>query len=156
VLTLAACDPSDTARSLREPQDLRGDDLGYFCSMIVADHEGPKAQVILDDRERALWFTSVRDAAAFMILPGEPKNVSAIYVTDMSSAEWAHPENSPEVWIEARDAWFVIESSRAGGMGAAEAVPFRDSTDARAFAERFGGLVLRFTDLPEAYILSSR
>ena len=156
MLLLAACDGSGSNAPPSEPQVLSGDDLGYFCSMIVAAHEGPKAQVILDNKERALWFTSVRDAAAFMRLPGEPKNVAAIYVTDMGSADWAHPENSPNVWIEARDAWFVIESSKAGGMGAAEAVPFRESSSADAFAAEFGGRVVSYAELPEGYILSSR
>ena len=135
---------------------MTGEELGYFCSMIVTDHLGPKAQVILDDREGALWFTSARDALAFMRLPGEPKNVSAVYVTDMADAEWAHPESTADVWIEAREAWFVIESSQVGGMGAAEAVPFGSAPAAEAFAGKFGGRVVQYSGLPEDYVLSSR
>lgn len=154
-LLLAGCEPSDTKQPLPEPRVLTGDALGYFCSMIVADHEGPKAQVILDNGETALWFTSARDAVAFMHLPGEPKNVAAIYVTDMTAADWSNPEGSPDVWIEARDAWFVIESVKVGGMGAAETIPFRNPSSAEAFAAKFGGRVVPYAELPEDYVLSS-
>ena len=56
-------------------------------------------------------------------------------------------------WADARSAWFVIDSSRAGGMGAAEAVPFGTEPPARAFATAHGGRVVRLDEIPDDYVL---
>jgi len=81
-----------------------------------------------------------------------PKNVAAIYVTDMASAgDWASPE--PNAWIEARKAVFVIGSDRRSGMDTDEAVPFGDAEAARRFVADHGGRVVRFADIPQSYIL---
>jgi copper chaperone NosL len=58
-------------------------------------------------------------------------------------------------WIDARKAFFVIESRKQGGMGAAEAVPFGDREVAAAFAAANGGRVVTFTQIPSAYVLGS-
>jgi len=58
-------------------------------------------------------------------------------------------------WIDARKAFFVIESRKQGGMGAAEAVPFGDREAAAAFAAANGGRVVTFTQIPSAYVLGS-
>jgi len=42
-------------------------------------------------------------------------------------------------WIDARKAFFVIESRKQGGMGAAEAVPYGNRESADAFAAANGG-----------------
>ena len=94
----------------------------------------------------------MRDTIAFTRLPEESKDIAAIYVNDMGAAQnWAQPE--PGTWTEARDAWFVIESSRRGGMGAPEAVPFSDEAEAKAFRSAHGGRLVRFDDIPETYVL---
>ena len=58
-------------------------------------------------------------------------------------------------WIDARKAFFVIESRKQGGMGAAEAVPFGNREAADAFAAANGGRVVTFTEIPSAYVLGS-
>jgi copper chaperone NosL len=58
-------------------------------------------------------------------------------------------------WIDARKAFFVIESRKQGGMGAAEAVPFGDRAAAAAFVAANGGHVVTFTKIPSAYVLGS-
>ena len=120
--------------------------------MIVVDHLGPKGQVHIGGREEPIWFSSVRDAIAFTLLPEEPKNIAAIYVNDMGRASWDRPE--PGTWIDARKAWYVIGSDRAGGMGAPEAVPFAVEHDAESFAGRHGGRIVAFAQVPENYVLS--
>ncbi|HHJ15831.1 MAG TPA: copper resistance protein CopZ [Gammaproteobacteria bacterium] len=135
------------------PQELTRDAVGYFCGMTVLDHNGPKGQVFLTDREQPLWFTSVRDTIAFTLLPGEPKNISAIYVTDIGHASWDQPE--PGTWINARKAYYVIGSDRLGGMQAPEIVPFATRRDAQSFIEQHGGEIHVFTDIPRTSILES-
>lgn len=100
-----------------------------------------------------MWFTSVRDALAFTRLPEEPKNVVAIYVTDMGRAEWDNPDDS--TWIDARSALYVVGSNRAGGMGGAEVVPFSRREDADTFARQYGGSVQGFDQIPDDRILGT-
>ncbi len=124
------------------PQELTRDAVGYFCNMTVVEHKGPKGQIFLTDREQPLWFTSVRDTMAFTMLPGEPKNIAAIYVTDMGRASWDTPE--PGIWIDAHTAFYVLGSDRIGGMRAQEVVPFAKRADADLFVQRHGGVCRRF------------
>lgn len=143
------CGEDETATP--EAQNITRDAVGYFCNMIVADHLGPKGQVFLKSQADPLWFSSVRDAIAFTLLPGEPKDIAAIYVSDMARANWDAPE--PDTWIDASGAWYVIDSKRMGGMGAPEAVPFSDQAAAEGFALEFGGAVVAFEDIPDGFIL---
>lgn len=120
--------------------------------MTVVYHDGPKGQIILSDG-KVNWFTSVRDTIAFTLLPEEPKNIAAIYVNDMSQANWDNP--GEDNWIDARSAWYVIGSKLVGGMGAAEAVPFSTQDAAQVFAQKHGGEVVDFKAIPTDYILES-
>lgn len=148
----AGCEEEEEA-TLPPPQELSREAMGHYCGMIVADHPGPKAQIHLKRSESPVWFTSVRDAVVFTMLPEEPKTISAIYVTDMSKAEsWESP--GPGTWMDAHDAWYVVESSRMGGMGAPEAVPFSDEADANRFIAEFGGRLVRFGGITAEYVLS--
>lgn len=146
---LLGCDEEDT--SIPAAHELTRDAIGHYCNMIVADHLGPKGQIILKSQDAPLWFSSARDALAFTMLPGEAKDVAAIYVSDMARASWDSPEHG--TWMDARAALYVIESSRAGGMGAAEAVPFSDQAMADAFALEYGGRVVSFEAVPEEFVL---
>ena len=148
-LALLACEnPPEPEVPL--PDKLTRDASGYYCLMTVVDHKGPKGQIFLSDQPQALWFTSVRDTIAFTLSPEEPKNIAAIYVNDMAGADWDDPGR--ENWIDARKAWYVIGSSRTGGMGAPEAVPFSSKQQAGIFAEEHGGEIVLFDNIPEGYI----
>ena len=137
-----------------EPQPLTREVVGYFCGMIVADHEGPKGQVILRNKTDALWFSSVRDALAYTRLPEEVDPVAAIYVSDISRAvSWEQP--GAEAWVEIHDAVYVVGSTRKGGMGAPEVAPFSDRSDAKLFAERFGGQLLTLDEVPDDALLGA-
>ncbi len=151
LLALSGC-YGETDAVLPAPQELTRDAVGHYCGMIVADHSGPKAQIFMTDRDTPIWFASVRDAFAFMLLPGEAKNVRAIYVNDMGRAtNWKAPERG--TWINAREAYFVLDSARKGGMGLKEAVPFGTSEAATAFAIQHGGHVVSFPKVPADYVL---
>lgn len=150
LLPLAGCGDDEEAAK-PAAQELTREAIGHYCNMIVADHLGPKGQILLKDRDEPVWFSSVRDTIAFTMLPEEPKDIAAIYVNDMAKASWDSPE--PGTWIDARETWYVIESDRVGGMGAPEAVPFSEQAAAEAFAAQHGGRVMAFADVPEDFIL---
>lgn len=150
---LAACNDEEAAPP-PPPQELSGSEISHYDQMIVVDHKGPKAQILLDSREEPVWFSSVRDAFSFHMLPEEPRDIAAIYVTDMGRAEtWADP--GPGIWIEAREAHFVLGSDMRGGMGAEEPVPFGTEEAATTFAAEHGGEVAAFDEVPEDYILGA-
>lgn len=152
LLLLLACEKNQLAE-IPPAQTLTRDDNGYYCLMTVLNHSGPKGQIILSDQQKALWFTSVRDTIAFTLSPEEPKNISAVYVNDMTDANWDNP--GVDNWIVASDAWYVIGSKRSGGMGAPEAVPFSTKEKAELFAEQQGGSVYGYTTIPRDYFEKS-
>ena len=72
----------------------------------------------------------------------------------MGNAEsWSQPGD--KAWIRGKDAYFVLGSSKKGGMGAAEAVPFSSEHAALTFAHQFGGQVMRLNDIPTDQLLGS-
>jgi copper chaperone NosL len=153
LLGLAACGEEETAAAPPPPVTLTRDAVGHFCGMTLAEHSGPKGQALLRGREgQPVWFSSARDAIAFTHLAEAPKTIRAIYVSDMAKAEsWDDPGASN--WVEARQAVFVLGSSRRGGMGADEAVPFSDRGAAERFAAAHGGRVLAFAEVPRDWAL---
>lgn len=146
---LTACDDTVPA-TLVKPVTLSREHRGYYCRMIVVDHKGPKGQIHLKNR-KPVFFSSVRDTIAFTMLPEEPRQVTAVFVNDMTATDWDSP--GQDTWIRARNAFFVIGSSKRGGMGAPEAVPFKTEAAAMSFAARHGGKVVRFAEIPRNYIL---
>ena len=154
ILFLVACDNS-SPRQVYEPQAVTRDDIGYYCNMIVEDHSGPKGQILLTGTEKAIWFTSARDAVAFNLLPGESKNIAAFFVTAMDEAEWNHPEKQINSWIHAKSAWYVINSKQLGGMGQMEVIPFKQEQSASDFVNEYGGEIVSYIDIPGNYILGN-
>ena len=150
-LLLAGCAPDTVPPP--PPQEVGDASSGHYCGMPLAEHPGPKGQVFLKSAPgKPVWFTSVRDAVAFTLLPEEPKDIAAIYVNDMGRAtSWEQPAAGS--WIEARQAWFVLDSGRKGGMGAAEAIPFGTQAAAEAFRAANGGRLARFAEIPRDYVL---
>ncbi|PKA43321.1 nitrous oxide reductase accessory protein NosL (plasmid) [Rhizobium sullae] len=152
VLLLAACEKTETAAP--PAALLTSEAVDHYCGMAVLEHPGPKGQIILESRDEPVWFTSSRDAVAFTKLPEEPKDIAAIYVSDMSRASsWEHPGN--DNWIDARRAHYVVGSGLRGGMGAPETVPFSSREAAAAFAAKNGGKVVVFEEIPESYVLGA-
>ncbi|MGC2776113.1 MAG: nitrous oxide reductase accessory protein NosL [Bradyrhizobium sp.] len=151
---LAGCNQDADRSAVPPPVALNGDATGVFCGMNLMEHPGPKGQIITAGRIDPFWFTSVRDTVAFTLMPEQPRDIRAIYVSDMArAASWEDPGATN--WIDARKAFFVIESRKKGGMGAAEAIPFGNRQAAVAFAATNGGRVTTFTDIPSAYVLGS-
>ena len=147
---LAACDePAPPERP--PPMEVTEDAVGHYCGMLLAEHAGPKGQALLRGQSEPVWFSSARDALIFTRLPEEPRDIAAVYVTDMVTAgSWERPR--PGSWVPVDDAWFVIGSGRRGGMGGPEAVPFSREDAARAFAGEQGGKVVRLAELSDDYL----
>ncbi len=152
LLLFGGCGEGEDTAAKPAAQELTREAVGHYCNMIVADHAGPKAQIFLTGRADPIWFSSVRDAIAFTMLPDEPKAIAAIYVNDMGRATWAAPE--PGTWVAGDTAVYVIESRMRGGMDAAEAVPFAEHSDAEAFLAEHGGRIVTLAEVPRDYILS--
>lgn len=154
LLLLAGCHDDGRNAPVPPPQAITESAVAQFCGMNLTEHAGPKGQIFLRGDSKPLWFSSVRDAVAWTMLPEMPKNIAVIYVTDMArTTEWKHPLHGP--WVDARKAVFVIGSSRKGGMGANEAVPFSDPAAARNFAKAYGGRIVNFAQIPQSYVLGS-
>ena len=152
LLLPAACEEAEVAAPT--PIALTRDAIGYYCNMTVVDHPGPKGQIFVKGRKEPLWFSSVRDAVAFTMLPGEPKQLSAVYVHDAGKmANWQAPDD--HAWIHAESAHYVIGSTMMGGMGLPEAVPFSDADLATAIAAEHGGHVTGWKEIPRDYIINS-
>lgn len=152
-LALAACNEKQAVK-IPPPRRMTAEDIGHYCGMNVLEHPGPKGQIFAASLIQPVWFSSVRDAIAFTMLPDEPKDVQAIYVSDMGkAANWNEPGS--DNWVEARKALFVIESRLKSGMGGDEAVPFSDRAAAEKFASENGGRIVGFDEVPRDYVLAS-
>lgn len=148
LLALLGCSKEDAA-NVPPPLAMPADATGYYCGMLLAEHAGPKGQILLQSGDRPVWFSSVRDTFTFLALPEEPKDIAAVYVSDMAKApNWDKP--GEENWIAAAEAVYVIESDQAGGMGGIEAVPFGDETAASTFVAQHGGRVVAFEEAKAA------
>lgn len=150
LLALGACDEETEKPAARTLTD---DAIGRYCGMMLTEHEGPKGQILLEGVDAPVWFSSARDTIAFTVLPEEPKDIAAIYVSDMGAApSWAEP--GVDNWTDARAASFVVGSDARGGMGGDETVPFADREEAEAFAREHGGEVMSFEALATEDILT--
>jgi copper chaperone NosL len=153
-LALTGCGETRTADAPPPPHELTRTAIGYYCGMTLLEHTGPKAQIILASRSEPVWFSSARDAFSFVMLPEEPKDVRAIYVSDMAKApSWDDPGAGN--WIDAKQATYVLGSRVKGGMGADETVPFSERGAAERFAAEHGGRLATFAEVPREYVLSA-
>ncbi|MGO3934246.1 nitrous oxide reductase accessory protein NosL [Rhodopseudomonas pseudopalustris] len=150
---LAGCNQDASVGKMPPPVALNSDAMGVFCGMNLMEHPGPKGQIITGSRIDPFWFSSVRDTVAFTLMPDQPRDIRAIYVSDMAKGSWDEP--GADNWIDARKALYVIGSRRQGGMGAAEAVPFAEPAAAEAFAAEHGGRIVSFKEIPSSYVLGS-
>lgn len=151
VLALAGCNQGDKAE-IPPPAAFDPNAIAHFCGMAVGEHTGPKGQIWVGGELKPVWFTSVRGTLAFTFLPEEPKDVRAIYVSDMAKApSWEQAVAGG--WVDARQAFFVIGADVAGGMGETEVVPFSDQGVAASYAALHGGRVARFADIAAQDVL---
>ncbi|MEQ8392971.1 MAG: nitrous oxide reductase accessory protein NosL [Thalassospira sp.] len=153
LMVLAGCQ-KQVEKNMPSPVAMTEEAVGHFCQMNILEHPGPKAQIHLEGLPYPLFFSQVRDGIAYERLPEQNYNINAIYVSDMSTAiSW--DDVGYENWIPAATAYYVVASDKTGGMGASELVPFSDQDDAKKFATRHGGQVMRLDDISDALVLNS-
>lgn len=153
VASLAACGEQE-AKAPPPPARMTAEAVGYYCQMYVLEHEGPKAQIHLESQAAPVWFSQVRDAVAYMRRPDEPRDIAAVYVSDMGkAASWAAP--GEDNWIDAKAAVYVIESRAVGAMGAPEVVPFGERAAAERFVQERGGRIVALAEIPDGYVLGN-
>lgn len=153
VVSLMGCN-QDVTEAAPPPHALTPAAIGHYCGMNLLEHAGPKGQIILASQTDPIWFSSARDTVAFTLLPEEPKDIRAIYVSDMAKApSWEDP--GANNWVDARKAFFVVGSSAQGGMGAPETVPFSNRPAADEFVAQHSGRVVTFGEIPRDYVLGS-
>lgn len=152
LIGLAACGDDRQAAAPPPPAPMNAAAVGHYCGMALADHPGPKGQIQVKGRKEVYWFSSARDTLAFTLLPEEPKDIVAIYVTAMDkAATWERP--GPESWVDGRAAFYVAGSDATGGMGQHEVVPFSSAQAAERFRAEHGGQVVAFDKVPRDLVL---
>lgn len=152
LVALAAC--KEQTATLPAPVAMTAESTGHYCQMELLEHPGPKAQAHLVGLPHPLFFSQVRDVVAYQRMPEQSHVLAVAYVSDMGApgATWDDP--GAENWIAADEAWYVVGSAMAGGMGASELVPFARREAAGDFAARHGGQVLRLAEIPDAAVLA--
>ena len=149
LLLLTACGDSKEQVSKPVAQQMQGTDIGYYCTMRMDEHHGPKGQIHITGQDKPIWVSSIDQVFAFRYSPEEPKNVSAIYVNDMGEGvDWT-AAGANDVWIDAEIAYYVGGSDFIGGMGMVDILPFSDEKKAQTFALSRGGKVMRFNEVPQ-------
>ncbi len=150
---VVGCKENTAPASKPEAIALTAEAAGYYCQMVILEHQGPKAQVHLAGSLAPLWFSQVRDGIAYLKSPEQSAEILAFYVNDMgAAASWAEP--GADNWIDADTAYFVVGSDVIGGMGAPEIAPFADAQKAGEFADERGGKVMRLSEIPAETVLS--
>lgn len=150
---LAGCKEDAGQLALPDPMVLSDEAAGYYCQMIILEHDGPKAQLFLAGMASPLWFSQVRDGLAYVKSPEQSGEIIVMYVNDMGKAvSWQEP--GPDNWIKAGDAFYVVGSDARGGMGAPETVPFGTTEQAAKFAAEHGGMVLKLDEILPETVLS--
>lgn len=141
-ILLAACSKEVTVAE--KPQEPGPNAVGFYCRMNLAEHQGPKGQVLLKGWKDPLWFSSVRDALTYAQSEVvSEKEIAAFWVNDMAKGTWEKP--APGSWVEAKIAHYVVGSAKSSGMGGIEAVPFRELNAAKDFARLNGGSVADYS-----------
>jgi copper chaperone NosL len=147
-LAAAACGETERPKTA-QPVEITRDTVCSLDGMVLADYPGPKAQMHYAQGQPD-FFCDTMEMFSLYLRPEQQKKVTAIYVQDMGRTDWDHPQGN---WIDARAAVYVHGSKRRGSMGPTLA-SFSREEDARAFADKHGGKVLRFAEVkPEMVIL---
>lgn len=151
VLMLPAC--REEVVTAPDPVPMTTEALSFFCQMNISEHAGPKGQIHLRGLPAPIFFAQVRDLVAYLKIPERDAKITAVYVSDMGTADSWHTPGASN-WIIASEAHFVIDSGVAGGMGAPEIVPFADRASASKFTAKNGGSIVSLDGIPNAAALA--
>lgn len=145
VSLLGACsDQSDKEAMVHKAVAIEQGEECHLCGMIIKNFPGPKGEQYSTASESINKFCSTRDLFSYVLQPENKRQVREIYVHDMSKTNWDKP--SDEKFIDARTAWFVIDSSKKGAMGKTLG-SFSLKEDAEVFIQEFGGKLYTFDEI---------
>jgi len=144
IFSLASCGESKQEQMLHQAVKIESSDECHLCGMMITEFPGPKGEVYRKEGGSVKKFCSTRDMLSYYLDPENKRNVSQLFVHDMSKMPWGKTNDS--YFIDAKKAWFVAGSSKMGAMGKTLA-SFSKKDDAQAFAKEFGGKVLSFEQI---------
>jgi copper chaperone NosL len=145
------CGCGSAEQQVAKPREPDANSVGFFCRMGLTEHVGPKAQILPKGWKDPLWFSSVRDALTYAETEVvSEREMAGFWVNDMEQGTWEKP--APGAWVAAQEAWYVIESRMASGMGGGEAVPFKDKRRAQVFANENGGQIVDYEEAKRSIV----
>jgi len=143
---LLACSNNEQINKSVTPVAFKDSDICHTCGMMVVAYPGPKGQVFEQGNSQILKFCSTSDMMIWYMGHENQNPVLKMYVHDMAKSPWHKPDDKH--LIPAKEAYYVIGSSKNGSMGPTLAT-FSDSKVAEGFAGEYGGRVLSFQKLTE-------
>ncbi|TYC57527.1 nitrous oxide reductase accessory protein NosL [Marinobacter sp. BW6] len=144
-ITLTACSGNEEQTMAQpEPVHFKSGDECHVCGMMIDNFPGPKGEAITEKNQHVRKFCSTRDMFAWALQPENVNRNHTLYVHDMAETEWASPDDTS--LIDAREAFYVVGSSRKGAMGPTLA-SFGNQADAGGFAAEHGGEVLAYSEI---------
>lgn len=149
-LTLMSCfDNSQKVVVKHHPEKINKGEQCHLCGMLITQFSGPKGELYRTDisaeaSNTVKKFCSTRDLFSFYLDPENKRNVTELFVHDMSKSIWEKPDDN--FFIDAKTAWYVVDSSQTGAMGKTLA-SFSAEKDALTFAKEYGGKVLSFSQI---------
>ena len=145
VIAITGCtDAEQQVLAKPDPVHFESGDECHVCGMAISNFPGPKGQAFTEREQNIRKFCSTKDMLAWFLQPENENRDHTLYVHDMAQTQWEHPEDAH--LIDAREAFYVAGSSRAGAMGPTLA-SFATETSANDFAAEYGGQVLAFADI---------
>jgi copper chaperone NosL len=148
-ILLVACGAREVERA--DPIAIAADEACALDGMLLAYHEGPKAQLLRKNGERA-FFCDCKEVFAELLDPVRRRQVVGIWFQALDDASWqAHADG----WVRAEELFFVAGSDKMGAMGPTLA-PFVSSAKAEDFIKKHGGRIYRFAAIDAALIQQLR
>ncbi|SFM68849.1 copper chaperone NosL [Marinobacter zhejiangensis] len=152
LLVVAGCSQPSSDESVGQlpPVAFESGDECHVCGMVIAGFPGPKGEV-LGGNAPVRKFCSTRDLFSWLLQPEQQHRDYTVYVHDMAQTDWQRPDDA--ALVDARLAYYVVGSERAGAMGPTLA-SFASESLARQFMANYGGRLLRYEEITLAVLQS--
>ena len=147
LLALAGCNDAGSDRQVYEPVAFHSGDECHVCGMAIGDFPGPKGEAV--GKQGAMKFCSTAELFGWWLQPENRGQDITLYVHDMARSTCEKPHD--DALIDARQAFYVVGANLKGAMGAALA-SFAREEDAKAFAAKQGGRLVRFGQIDLALL----
>jgi len=142
---LLGCSEAEPKKEmLKQAVAIENADECHLCGMIISQFPGPKGELYQKNAEDIAKFCSTRDMFSYLLQPENQRQVQQVFVHDMSKTPWQKTDD--QYFIDARSAWFVVDSSQKGAMGKTLA-SFSLFDDALAFSREYGGKAYAFDEI---------